>query len=311
VTQTAGSSHKVFRRARIWVALPLAFALGAVAAAFTLHEPIGRGLELRVSDAFRGMASLPDEADSPVPVRTMLVAVDDGALRQFGHWPWSWSRLGDLVRLLDDLGSQLTVLDIEFIEEDPARIVPETGPDGKPRDRIDRTVPHMVESIRAAGNVLVPFSLYIRERPGTETSGKAPAAVPDQPAASGQARPAAAPLVIPPILERHAVRLMNNSGREPPALYEAEGFQPMIAPLSEACAGSGYTSILHDAEDGKVRRVPLVVRGGDKVFPHLMLEAAGLWRFGPGYQVRIADDRFYVESADGKDSVSIPIGQRP
>jgi class 3 adenylate cyclase len=313
VTQTAGPSHKVFRRARIWVALPIAFALGAAAAAFTIHEPIGRGLELRVSDAFRALASLPDETNSPVPVRTMLLAVDDGALRQFGHWPWSWSRMGDLVRLLDDLGAQMTVLDIEFIEEDPPRIVDEIGPDGKPRERVDRTVSHLVESIRTSGNVLVPFSLYIRGRPGEEKSGNASAEVAAQ-AAAEQASPQpapVAPVAVPPILERHAVRLAPGSGPGAPgapALHEAEGFQPMIAPLGQACAGSGYTSILHDEEDGKVRRVPLVVRGGGKVFPHLMLEAAGLWRFGPGYQVRIAEDRFYIESAAGTDSVSVPVG---
>ena len=308
MTQASGSSQKVFRRARIWVALPLAFALGAAAAAFTIHEPIGRTLELTVSDAFRPLASLPDEAHSPVPVPTMLIAIDDAALRRFGHWPWSWSRMGDLISLLDDLGARLTVLDIEFLEEDPPRVIEETGPDGKPRERIDRTVPHMVESVRTAGNVLVPFSLYIRGRPGEEKTGKASAAAAATPDASEPGSPAATAAVIPPILERHAVRLVCNPGDPPPALHEAEGFQPMVGPLGEACMGSGYTSILHDPEDMKVRRVPLIVRAGDKVFPHLMLEAAGLWRFGPGYRVRTAGNRFYIESADGKDSVSVPVG---
>ena len=306
LTLQPSASQKVFRRAHIWVALPLAFALGAAAAAFTLHEPIGRALELRVSDAFRTLAALPDEAHSPVPVPTVLIAIDDGALRRFGHWPWAWSRLGDIVSLLDELGASQIVLDIEFIEEDPARIVEEIGPDGKPRERIDRTVPHLIESVRAAGNVLVPFSLYIRGRPGEEkTESARPAA--DQ---AGPAAPPAASLAIPAVLERHALRLVTLPGEKVPELHEAEGFQPMVAPLAEACAGSGYTSILHDEEDMKVRRVPLAVRAGDKVFPHLMLESAALWRFGPGYRVRITDERFHIESADGKESVGVPVGPK-
>lgn len=294
---TSGARQKVFRRARIGVALLMAFALGAAAAAFTIYEPHGRALELTVSDTFRALAALPDEAHSPVPVPMTVVAVDDRALTRFGHWPWAWSRLAEIIDLLGDLGARLIVLDIEFIEEDPARVVTEVGPDGKPRERTDRGVPRLVESVRASGNTLVPFSLYIRGRPGSETA-RAAAAAPGAPAG---------PAAVPAVLSRHAVRLTCDPGGPPPDLLEAEGFQPMIVPLGDACAASGYTSILHDPEDMKVRRVPLVVRAGDRVFPHLMLEAAGLWRFGPDYQVRIRGNRFFLESADGKDSVGVPI----
>jgi len=297
---TSGARQKVFRRARIWVALLIAFALGAAAAAFTICEPHGRALELTVSDTFRAMAPLPDEAHSPVPVPMTVVAIDDGALRRFGHWPWAWSRLADLLDLLEELGARLIVLDIEFIEEDPARVVEEIGPDGNPRERADRGVTRLVESVQAAGNALVPFSLYIRGRPGSEKA----------PGAPGAAEAPAAPAAAPAVLARHAVRLMCDPGGPQPDLLEAEGFQPMIAPLGQACAASGYTSILHDPEDMKVRRVPLVVRAGEQVFPHLMLEAAGLWRFGPDYRVRIRGNRFFLESADGRDSLGVPIDHR-
>jgi len=295
---TSGARPMVFRRARLGVALPLAFALGAAAAAFTTLEPHGRALELTVSDTFRGLSPLPEEAHAAVPVPVTVIAIDDRAMQRFGHWPWAWSRLAEVTDLLHELGARLMVMDIEFLERDPDRVVEEVAPDGRTEQRIEKTVPRLVESMRGAGNVLAPFSLYIRGRPGAERGGEAARLAPDD--LSG------APAV-PAALARHAVSFDCGPAGPAASIFRAEGFQPMLPEIGEACAGSGYTSILHDPEDMKVRRVPLVVRAGEQVFPHLMLETAGLWRFGPGYRTRMAEERFFLESADGKESVSVPV----
>ena len=296
---TSGARQKVFRRARIWVALLIAFALGAAAAAFTIYEPHGRALELTVSDTFRAMAALPDEAHSPVPVPMTVIGIDDPALNRdlFGHWPWSWDRIGEMVRLIRGLGARLIVLDIEFIEPDPPRVAQDVRPDGTKGERIVHTVPALRDSLRSAGNVLVPFSVYFEDRPAPETLGRS---------SSGAAASSAAARV-PAALERHALGPATDARWAGVELKRIEAFQPMIPDLADACIGSGYTSIRHDDEDSKVRRVRLVARGGDRLFPHLMLEAAGIWRFGPDYQVRLEGERFYLLSPDGKDSVGVPV----
>jgi class 3 adenylate cyclase len=268
-------------------------------AAFTTSTRLGRAFELKVSDSFRALASLPDEKESPVPIPTTIIGIDDPALRQYGHWPWDWARLADITDLLRELDARLIVFDIELLEKDPDRVVTQVDAYGRPQEHILRTVPRLVESVRAAGNVLLPFSLYIRGRAGTDASdaGPAGAADPWKDVSEDVHR----------AMARYAARFDPPSACPPDHLRTAEGLQPMVEELIGACAGSGYTSILHDEEDFKVRRIPLLVRAGDTVFPHLMLEAAGVWRFGPDYRVRLEGERFILLSPDGKDSVSLPV----
>lgn len=302
MNQPASAKPKAFRRARAWLAILMAVGLGAAVAAVAILTPFGRSLELRVSDFLRAAAALPDLDTLPGDVPITIIGVDDASLKQYGHWPWAWSRLADIIEVLEELGARMVVLDIEFPEEDTPRVVKEIGPDGRPVERIIHTVDRLVETVRTTGNVVIPFSLYYAERP--MSSGLVAASPSD-------AAPAAAPNTTadtppPAVLDRFAVSIPPSAV---PGLKPAEGFQPMIPPLAAACAGSGCTSVLHDAEDGVIRRVPLLIRGGGKVYPHLMLEVAGLWRFGPGYRVGFSGDRLTLSSADGKESVAVPVSQ--
>ena len=301
VATSAGANPKVFRRAHGWLALVIALGLGTGSILFTDLTENGRALELKASDNLRRLAALPDNDPSPAAAIT-IIGIDDPAIRRFGHWPWPWTKLADVIDVLKDLGAKLIVLDIEFPESDDLRVATDVGPDGKPVQRIVQTVPPFVESVRKAGNVVLPFSLYIHERPRSGGSAEAEAA-----------RTASEAAVVPPQLQRFAITpdpcqrpaAEGGSGR----LFRADAFLPMIAPLAEACAGSGYTSLLHDQEDGALRRVPLLLRGGGQVFPHMMLEAAGLWGFGPGFRMSLDGSRLSLTSADGRESVRVPVDE--
>ncbi len=299
-----------FRRARLWVALLIAAGCGAAAAAFTNLTTQGRALELKVSDSFRPLAALPDEGGF-----VTVIAIDDQAIQTFGHWPWPWTSLADVIDLLNEMGARLVVLDIEFPEEDTPRVVDDTGPDGKAAEQVVHTVPRFVESVRKAGNVVVPFSLYVRD-----PTGEAPAAAATR--ETGAAPPSeenvqsVAPescVAVRDVLLPHAVKVSADSQAR---LWTAESFLPMIPPLAGACAGSGYTTFRHDPEDSIVRRVPLLVRGSGKVFPeeqvfpHMILEAAALWQFGRGYRVELRDNRLGIISADSKAAIGIPVDER-
>jgi class 3 adenylate cyclase len=286
LAQPARSNPKTFRRARLWLASLIALALGALAATFVERVPAGRGLELAVSDMLRAASSLPAENES-APVTT--IEIDDAALARAGRWPWPRPQQAEFLDALVSLRPRLVVLDIEYFTAEEACVAWRPTADGGQEPYIlDYPNETLRASVVAAGNVLVPFSLYIAGR--AEGGDSAPAA-----SVTG--------VQVPPFLECHALDL---SPDEAPGLVAAEGLNPMLPGLAEACAGSGYTSVLKDV-DGGLRRVPLMVRAGDRVFPHLALEMAGQWRFGPDYCVRLDGSRLVVSSADGGERVSVPV----
>jgi len=292
LAKSASARPKTFRRARVWVASLIAVALGALVATLMTHS-VGEDLELRVSDILRPFRALPDEPPDAESVPITLVLIDDAALAEFGRWPWPWTRMADIVDTLAELDARLVVLDIEFPEADRPLVVEKAGPDGRMEEKIVRTVPRFVASVRGAGNVLIPFSVYFKGRPGEVGAAPNPLS----------ATMAVAAATAPAILQRHALLL---DGPASAALPLVEGFKPMIPALAKACAGSGFTSFPAPDPGGIVRRVPLLACG-DKVFPHLMLEAAACWQLGPDYRVAPAADRLVIRSADQKRSVSIPV----
>ncbi|MGB2755840.1 MAG: adenylate/guanylate cyclase domain-containing protein [Phycisphaerae bacterium] len=286
MAQPARSNPKTFRRARLWLASLIALVLGALAATFVGVVPAGRGLELAVSDMLRAACSLPAETGT-APVTT--IEIDDVALARGGRWPWPRPQQAALLDALVSLRPRLVVLDIEYFTAEEACVAWRPTADGgqEPYILFDPNET-LRTSVVAAGNVLVPFSLYIAGR--AEGGESAPV-------------PPAAEVQVPPFLECHALDL---SPDEAPGLVAAEGLNPMLPGLAEVCAGSGYTSVVKDV-DGSLRRVPLMVRAGDCVFPHLALEMAGQWRFGPDYCVRLDGGRLVISSADGAERVSVPV----
>jgi class 3 adenylate cyclase/CHASE2 domain-containing sensor protein len=306
LTLQPSASQKVFRRAHVWVALPIAFALGAAVAVFTtVSGSPGRALELKISDLLlRPMASLPAGGAGPEAVPITILGIDDRSLLPAygGRWPWAWDRLAAVTDVLRDAGARLVMLDIEFAERDNLRVVEEPGPDGSPAWRVIETAPSFRNSIRAAGNVIVPFSVYIKGRPGTADGDRRPVTEVGRSDGSARSRRGGDESILAPF----ATGLAPDAA---PGLWEAEDVQPMVPELAAVTAGSGYTTAVHDAEDGVVRRVPLLARTADRVFSHLMLHTAGLWQFGRDYRVRLADGRLYLQSADGTSSVGVPVDE--
>ena len=288
LAQPARSNPKTFRRARLWLASLIALALGALAATFVGVVPAGRGLELAVSDTLRAACSLPAETGT-APVTT--IEIDDAALARAGRWPWPRPQQAEFLDALVSLGPRFIAFDIEYFAPEEPYLAKRTAADGA-REYVTVFDPDAVlcDAVRRAGNVLVPFSVYLEGRP------------------EAQAADAAAPLLdISPALARHALDL---APEDVPGICVAEGVHPMLPKFAEACAGSGYTSVLRDEADGVLRRVPLVVRLGERVFPHLALEMAGLARFGPDYRVRLEGGRLVLSDRAGAASVAVPVDAR-
>jgi len=252
----------------------------------------GRTLELTVSDALRAANSLPDD---PVMAKITVVEIEDKAMDDTqtyevgGRWPWSRPKQAKLIDALASLGARWIVLDIEYSAAESSCVGYRPVADSPKLETYVLEKPDLLfrDSLQRAGNVVVPFSIYFVARTEDDHS----------PNSGGRVKE----VHVPDHLRRFTVDL-------PPApeqdLRAAEDTHPMIAELADAAAGSGYTSFVkREDPDQTVRRVPVLARVGDCVFPHLGVVMAGLWRFGPGYQVRLSRGRFALLSADGKTSV--------
>jgi len=290
VAKPASAKPKPFRRARLAVASLIALALGALTAGAIRFTDAGQTLDLMVSDHLRSANPLPDAAEAN-PVLT--VEIDDKAIAhpEGGRWaPWPRPKQAAFVDALASLGPRLIVLDIEYADAEKRCVAQRPAPDGsvdyyilaEPDERFRA-------SLDRAGNVLVPFSLYLHGRAGT--TGEVETTDQDKPADH---------------VRRHA--LVPSPDPTGP-LLEAEGVNPMIPALADAAAGSGFTSLPKKDPDQAIRRVPLLARVGADVYPHLGLEMAGLWRFGPGYRVRLGPGRLVLTSPDGALAVGVPVGE--
>jgi len=272
------------------VASLIALALGGIAAGAIHFTRPGQPLDLGVSDYLRLANALPDvPGASPV----LTVEIDDRAVLhpEGGRWaPWPRPKQGAFIDALNSLGPEYIVLDIEYADAEETCVAYRPRADGSREAYIVRDPDRRFrESLERGGNVVVPFSMYFHGRGGATAGGDAP---------EHTAAPAS--------MLRHA---LNPAPGPPERLLDTEGVNPTIAPLAEVAAGSGFTSLPRKDADQAIRRVPLLARAGEHVFPHLGLEMAGLSRFGPDYRVRLEQDRLVLTSADGGLSVGVPIGE--
>jgi adenylate cyclase len=86
-------------------------------------------------------------------------------------------------------------------------------------------------------------------------------------------------------------------GNPVPYLYEWQGILGPISKLGDAAAGVGVINTVPE-RDGVVRRVPLLMRVGDEVFPSLGIEVIRVATGQPSYQVK--------ESGAGIEAIRVP-----
>lgn len=283
-----------FQRASIWVASVIALALGAIAATFIQDSELGRSLELWVSDVLRKANPLPDDSRS---VQTVVIEIDDATLafKPGGPWRWPWPRpvQGEVVETLAAMEPRMIVLDVEYTDAQRECVGRRPTPQGGlERYIIEEPDEHFAHSIRRAGNVVMAFSMHLEERAARR---------------GGTGARAVGMHELPAWMKAHALGVRPD---RVPGIMPAESYNKLIEPLCEVARGVGYTSVIKDV-DNTLRRVPLLARGEDVVFPHLAMEIAGHWLFGPDYRVRFEEGRLRLSSADDdRGSVSVPVDEK-
>src|SRR5712671_137567 len=269
--------YPLLRRSLIYV-LPLAVLLVAVVARICAPDMLDR-LSLLCFDLYeKALPRQPGEA----PIR--IVDIDDDSLAKIGQWPWPRGVVAQLVDRLREAGAAVIAFDIDFAEP-------------------DRTSPKM----------LLP--LITQNGVGAEEAGRFLAALPDPDQRLAQAM-RTAPVVTGFIMA-------DQGETRPPALKAGFAFAgndplrhvgvfpkaiPNLPVLEDAAAGNGFLNQYVDW-DNVVRRVPLVLKLGDKTYPSLAAEALRLALGAGSYIGRAAGANNETSFGENTGLTAIRIGQ--
>jgi adenylate cyclase len=183
----------------------------------------------------------------------VVVDIDERSLREFGQWPWPRHRVASLVEKIGNLGAASIGLDVLFAEE-------------------DRTSPLAVqqELHRVLGITLeikgAPPELLDHDRKFAGVLSGRPAVLgyqflfEDEPGSRG--------CVLHPFPGGSLGR--GNAGEASPGLIRARGVACNLPLFSRAAGASGFFNISPDP-DGILRRIPLLIEHGGKLYPSLAL----------------------------------------
>jgi adenylate cyclase len=248
---TAGRAAQAARRVARWFGRGrlVALALLALLALAKLNEPaLLRGLEMRGFDLLSQLFPREAPAESPIAI----VDIDDDSLASLGQWPWPRTLIADLVDRLAQAGVAAVGFDVLFAE--PDRLSPALIADRLPqlddaaRAELKQSPSNEQVLAAALGRTRAVLGLAAVSRP---TNG------------------------VPPMPPTPVAAL----GEDP--LLRAMSLTALLSPLPELAAaaqGGGLMTLLPEL-DGIVRRVPLVLNVGGKLYPALSVE---MLRVGQG-----------------------------
>jgi adenylate cyclase len=211
----------------------------------------------------------------PAPARISIVAIDEMSLDLVGRWPWPRTRTAEIIHRLAEGGAQVIALDLLLNE-----------PDENSRLVLARTLSDKYRTLglaRSAGPAAEFGQMLEEAMAGADT---------DQ--ALAETLAATHRVVLPyffmfpphePVaLDDDSRRLLNRSRvvsfATPDTEQSIDARQAVTVqlPLSRfitASAANGHVNVNPDA-DGALRRVEMVIRLGDGLYPSMTLEATRL-----------------------------------
>jgi adenylate cyclase len=199
-----------------------------------------------------------------------IIDVDDASLAEIGQWPWPRNRLAEMLVRVFEAGGSVVAFDSVFAEPDrtsPKEVLPVWL--GQPSLKLEELPPEWRQ-----------FSEGIMQ------------SLPDHDAAFadviGQTNIVAGFALTPELGGREpAVKAgFSFAGDDPlPFVLNFRGAVPNLAEIEQAAAGVGSFNMAPEA-DNIVRRIPLLMRLDDQLYPSLALEALRLAQGAKGYIVK-------------------------
>ncbi|HSO20265.1 MAG TPA: CHASE2 domain-containing protein, partial [Desulfosarcina sp.] len=207
-----------------------------------------------------------------------LAMIDEKSLDQEGRWPWPRSKIAELVNRLSDDGAKVIAFDIGFLEpeinttvylpkgvdqalsqlEDPEALQPGVTRNRVQRDINDRLLADAIH--QAQSTVILGYFFHMNAADLDYDIGQAE--IDRQLALIGNSK-------YPMILEEDP----DTADLTFIAAYAPES---NLKILTDAADASGYFTVTSD-RDGVVRRVPLMIKCGQDLFPHLTVLSS--WYF--------------------------------
>ena len=233
-------------RVRMSLALIVPLLLLVAALLWSWTDP-GSIIDRQRRSVFDYYQRLAPRAYQNAPVR--IVDIDDASLARVGQWPWPRSAVAAMVGRLSQAGASAIVFDAIFAEPDrssPSQVLAIWAADGVPIDALRHSlsgVPDhdtlLASAIHDAGNVVTGFGLT------DEAGGRKP-------------------------LVHSGFASLGDDPR--PFVPDYAGAVDGLPMFEAAAAGNGSVSFSSDS-DFVLRRVPLVERVGQQLYPTLAAEA--------------------------------------
>ncbi len=218
-----------------------------------------------------------------------IIDIDDRSLSAEGRWPWSREKIANLVRYLKEHGAVVIAFDVIFPEAQTNIIT----------DVSTKLVQEklMIPSFDAALKKITPF--FDRDDQFAKSLAQTDSVL----GISFTPRDQAVGVLGAPLM------VLKTPQEKKLGFIDANGVIGNIPILQAAAKGAGFVNVMPD-EDGVIRRVPILIRYQDRLYPSLALEAVRLFWLS---NIRIItaqyNDEIRVESVQLGDS-NIPTDEK-
>lgn len=194
-----------------------------------------------------------------------IVDIDDESIRQEGRWPWPRAKLAALITQLRAQGAAVVAIDMIFPEPEK-NIVYQVLNELKKEKNFTPTLNHALQKIAPFFNDDIKFADSLQS--GDSVLGLTFLTYREHQSA------------LPPAL--FVLKTADEKALNFFTLYGAVGNIPL---LQTAAKRAGFLNVFPD-DDGIVRRIPLLLRYQDNLYPSLALEAVSLYLLSPVHLVQ-------------------------
>ncbi len=263
---------------RGYFAIVLTVLVAAVALRISDPQPIAQ-LRLIVFDTYQQLS--PRIYDPNAPVR--IIDIDEASLKRVGQWPWPRTQIADLINRLTELGAAAIAFDVVFAETDrlsPTEIFKQI-PKGQLPDSVWQTIGELPSNDTTMADAIARSRVVLGFVLNHDEGGTLPQSIGTFAAAGDDPR------------------------QFVPGFPGAAG---NIDELQARAKGLGALNWVPEI-DAVVRRVPMILRGGDQLFPSLAAETLRVAQGETTYVVKASGASGELSYGEQTGIVAIKIGQ--